>query len=108
MVRYGDTMVLVTAQSSAEPKDLDFLPLTCEYREKMASSGKIPGGFFRREARPTNKEILSSRLMDRPLRPLFPKGWRHETQVIATVYSYDPTCEPDVLANHWRIGCFGH
>jgi polyribonucleotide nucleotidyltransferase len=98
MVRYGDTMVLVTAQASAEPKDLDFLPLTCEYREKLASSGKIPGGFFRREGRPTNKEILSSRLMDRPLRPLFPKAWRHETQVIATVYSYDGTCEPDVLA----------
>lgn len=98
MVRYADTMVLVTAVASAEPKDLDFIPLTCEYREKHASSGKIPGGFFRREGRPTNKEILSSRLIDRPCRPLFPKDWRHETQVIATVYSFDLENEPDVLA----------
>lgn len=98
MVRYADTMVLVTAVASAEPKDLDFIPLTCEYREKHASSGKIPGGFFRREGRPTNKEILSSRLIDRPCRPLFPKDWRHETQVIATVYSFDMQNEPDVMA----------
>ncbi|MBK6759734.1 MAG: polyribonucleotide nucleotidyltransferase [Ignavibacteria bacterium] len=99
MVRYGDTMVLVAANSAAEPKpDLDFLPLTCEYREKQASSGKIPGGFFRREARPSNKEILASRLMDRPLRPLFPKDWRSEIQVIGTVYSYDLENEPDMLA----------
>jgi polyribonucleotide nucleotidyltransferase len=99
MVRFGDTMVLVAANASAEPKpDIDFLPLTCEYREKQASSGKIPGGFFRREARPSTKEILSSRLMDRPLRPLFPKEWRNDTQVIATVYSYDMENEPDVLA----------
>lgn len=99
MVRFGDTMVLVAANASAEPKpDIDFLPLTCEYREKQASSGKIPGGFFRREARPSTKEILSSRLMDRPLRPLFPKEWRNDTQVIATVYSYDMENEPDMLA----------
>jgi len=98
MVRYGDTMILVTAVASQEPKDLDFMPLTCEYREKHASSGKIPGGFFRREARPTTKETLSSRLIDRPLRPLFPNGWRYETQLIATVYSYDLENEPDVLA----------
>ena len=98
MVRYADTMILVTAVSSPEPKDLDFLPLTCEYREKHASSGKIPGGFFRREGRPTTKETLSSRLIDRPLRPLFPKEWRCETQIIATVYSYDMENEPDVLA----------
>jgi len=99
MVRYGDTMVLVAANSATEPKpDLDFLPLTCEYREKQASSGKIPGGFFRREARPSNKEILASRLMDRPLRPLFPKEWRSEIQVIGTVYSYDLENEPDMLA----------
>lgn len=98
MIRQGDTMVLVVATASAEPKDLDFLPLTCEYREKQAAAGKIPGGFFRREGRPTTKEILSSRLIDRPLRPLFPKGWRCETQVIASVYSYDGSNEPDVLA----------
>jgi polyribonucleotide nucleotidyltransferase len=98
MLTYGETMILVTANASAEPKpDIDFLPLTCEYREKLASSGKIPGGFFRREGRPTNKEVLSSRLMDRPLRPLFPKEWRNDTQVIATVYSYDMENEPDVL-----------
>lgn len=99
MVRLGDSMVLVTVVASPEPKpDIDFMPLTCDYREKQASSGKIPGGFFRREGRPTNKEVLSSRLMDRPLRPLFPKGWRCETQVIATVYSYDLENETDVLA----------
>lgn len=99
MVRYGDTMVLVTAQSAADARpDIDFLPLTCEYREKHASSGKIPGGFFRREGRPTTKEILSSRLIDRPCRPLFPKGWKYETQVIATVYSYDMENEADTLA----------
>ncbi|MBE2265173.1 MAG: polyribonucleotide nucleotidyltransferase [Flavobacteriales bacterium] len=99
MVRYADTMVLVTAVASADAKpDIDFLPLTCEYREKHASSGKIPGGFFRREGRPTNKEILSSRLIDRPCRPMFPKGWRNDTQVIATVYSFDMQNEPDVLA----------
>ncbi|MFN6113458.1 MAG: polyribonucleotide nucleotidyltransferase [Bacteroidota bacterium] len=99
MVTYGETMVLVTANASAEPKpDIDFLPLTCEYREKLASSGKIPGGFFRREGRPTTTEILTSRLIDRPLRPLFPKEWRNDTQVIATVYSYDMQNEPDVLA----------
>lgn len=81
MVRYADTMVLVTAVASADAKpDIDFLPLTCEYREKHASSGKIPGGFFRREGRPTNKEILSSRLIDRPCRPMFPKGWRNDTR----------------------------
>jgi polyribonucleotide nucleotidyltransferase len=99
MVRYGDTMVLVTAQSAADARpDIDFLPLTCEYREKHASSGKIPGGFFRREGRPTTKEILSSRLIDRPCRPLFPQGWKYETQVIATVYSYDMENEADTLA----------
>ncbi len=99
MVTYGETMVLVAANASAEPKpDIDFLPLTCEYREKLASSGKIPGGFFRREGRPTTTEILTSRLLDRPLRPLFPKEWRNDTQVIATVYSYDMENEPDVLA----------
>ncbi len=98
MVRYGDTMVLVTVCASAEPKDLDFLPLTCEYREKHASAGKIPGGFFRREGKPTDKEILSSRLIDRPCRPLFPKEWRNETQLIATVYSYDKENDSDVLA----------
>lgn len=99
MVRYGDTMVLVTAVANSDAKDVDFLPLTCDYREKQASSGKIPGGFFRREARPTTKEILASRLIDRPIRPLMPKDWRFETQLIATVYSYDQENESDVLAS---------
>lgn len=99
MVRYGDTMVLVTVCAAAEPKpDIDFLPLTCEYREKHASAGKIPGGFFRREGKPTDKEVLSSRLIDRPCRPMFPKEWRCDTQIIATVYSYDKENDSDVLA----------
>jgi polyribonucleotide nucleotidyltransferase len=99
MVRYGDSMVLVTAVANKDPKpDIDFMPLTCDYREKQSSSGKIPGGFFRREGKPTTKEVLSSRLIDRPLRPLFSKDWRCETQIIANVYSYDLENETDVLA----------
>lgn len=99
MVRFGDSMVLVTAVANQDPKvDIDFMPLTCDYREKQASSGKIPGGFFRREGKPTTKEVLSSRLIDRPLRPLFAKDWRCETQIIANVYSYDLENETDVLA----------
>ncbi len=98
MVRYGDTMVLVTATCGHTPKDLDFLPLTVEYREKLGSAGKIPGGFFKREGRPSEKEILSARLIDRPARPLFPKEWRHETQIVATVYSFDSEHDADTLA----------
>lgn len=98
MVRCNDTMVLVTAVASNEEKDVDFLPLQCEYRIKTASAGKIPGGFLKREARPTDTEVLASRLIDRPIRPLIPKSWRFETQVIATVYSAEPEVEPDVLA----------
>lgn len=99
MVRYGDSMVLVTAVAAQDARpDIDFMPLTCDYREKQASSGKIPGGFFRREGRPTTKEVLTSRLIDRPLRPMFPKYWRFETQIIASVYSYDLHNETDVLA----------
>ncbi len=98
MVRYADTMVLVTATCAPKPKELDFLPLTVEYREKLGSAGKIPGSFFKREGRPSEKEILSARLIDRPARPLFPKEWRHETQIVATVYSFDDNHEPDTLA----------
>ncbi len=98
MVRSGDTMVLVTAVASHEEKDVDFLPLQCEYRIKTASAGKIPGGFLKREARPSDSEVLTSRLIDRPIRPLIPKTWRFETQIIATVYSAEPDVEPDVLA----------
>lgn len=98
MVRYGDTMVLVTAVASAEVKDdQDFFPLQVEYREKTSAAGKIPGGFIKREGRPTEKEILSSRLIDRPIRPLFPESFMNETQVIAFVVSYDGENDADVL-----------
>ncbi len=99
VVRYADTMVLVTAVSAEEPSDnLDFFPLTVEYREKTFSAGKIPGGFIKREGRPSEKEILSARLIDRPIRPLFPDGYRHETQIIANVLSMDKENDADVLA----------
>jgi polyribonucleotide nucleotidyltransferase len=99
MVRYGDTMVLVTAVASTEVKeDQDFFPLQVEYREKTSAAGKFPGGFIKREGRPTEKEILSSRLIDRPIRPLFPENFMNETQVIAFVVSYDGQNDADVLA----------
>ncbi|HEY6174316.1 MAG TPA: polyribonucleotide nucleotidyltransferase, partial [Kofleriaceae bacterium] len=98
VVRCGDSMVLVTASGSAQPRDIDFMPLTCEYRENFYSSGKIPGSFFRREGRTTNDEILICRLMDRPIRPLFPKGWFIDTQIIANVVSFDKENPTDVLA----------
>jgi polyribonucleotide nucleotidyltransferase len=99
IVRYGDTAVLVTAQASGEDDPTgDFVPLTVEYREKYYAAGKIPGGFFKREARPTEKEILSARQVDRPVRPLFPKGWTRETQIIATVLSSDQENDSDTLA----------
>jgi polyribonucleotide nucleotidyltransferase len=98
VIRCGDSMVLVTAAGSAQPRDIDFMPLTCEYRENFYSSGKIPGSFFRREGRTTNDEILICRLMDRPIRPLFPKGWFIDTQIIANVVSFDRENPTDVLA----------
>ncbi|HEX5059093.1 MAG TPA: polyribonucleotide nucleotidyltransferase [Kofleriaceae bacterium] len=98
VVRCGDSMVLVTAAGSQQPRDIDFMPLTCEYQEKFYSSGKIPGSFFRREGRSTNAEILVARLMDRPVRPLFPKGWFIDTQIIANVVSFDKENATDVLA----------
>ncbi len=98
LVRDGDTAVLVTACAQKEPRDLPFLPLTCEYRENTYAAGKIPGGFFKREGRPTEKETLTCRLMDRPVRPLFPKGFRFETQIIALVLSAEPEINPDILA----------
>jgi polyribonucleotide nucleotidyltransferase len=98
MVRYGDTMVLVTVCAAEEPSPtVDFLPLSVDYREKSSAAGKIPGSFFRREGRPTDKEVLSARLIDRPCRPLFPKTWRYETQIIATVFSYDQEIDGDTL-----------
>jgi polyribonucleotide nucleotidyltransferase len=98
MVRYGDTMILVTAVASSEAMEgQDFFPLQVEYREKTSAAGKIPGGFIKREGRPTEKEILSSRLIDRPIRPLFPENFMNETQVIAFVVSYDGENDADVL-----------
>src|SRR5882672_508827 len=98
LARYGDTVVLVTACMSNKPNDRDFLPLTVDYREYTYSAGKIPGGFFKREGRPTEREILVSRLTDRPMRPLFPESWRNETQVNALVLSADSENDPDVIA----------
>jgi polyribonucleotide nucleotidyltransferase len=99
MVRYGDTMVLVTAVAAdSAPEGLDYFPLQVEYREKTSAAGKIPGGFIKREGRPTEKEILSARLVDRPIRPLFPDNFKNETQVIAFVFSYDGENDADVLA----------
>ena len=99
VVRSGDTVVLVTATMSATPREgIDFFPLTCDYEEKMFAAGKIPGGFFKREGRPGERATLTARLMDRPIRPLFPKGFRHDVQVIATVLSTDQENTPDILA----------
>src|SRR5262245_41840077 len=99
LVRFGDTVVLVTACAQKLPRaGADFLPLTVDYRENTYAAGKIPGGFFKREGRPNEKETLTSRLIDRPLRPLFPDGWHYETQVIALVLSADIEHDPDVLA----------
>ena len=99
VVRSGDTMVLVTACAAANPREgIDFLPLTVDYREYTYASGRIPGGFFKREGKPSEKEVLTSRLIDRPIRPLFPYGWRHETQIISLLLSADAENDSDVLA----------
>src|SRR3954469_17278719 len=99
IVRCGDTMVLVTASHAANPREgIDFLPLTVDYREYTYASGRIPGGFFKREGKPPEKEVLTSRLIDRPCRPLFASGWRYETQIIAMLLSADQDNDSDVLA----------
>src|SRR5688572_509746 len=99
IVRMGDTMVLVTACHASSPREgIDFLPLTVDYREYTYASGRIPGGFFKREGKATEKETLTSRVIDRPIRPLFPAGWSYETQVIAFVLSADTDHDSDVLA----------
>src|SRR5688572_13971004 len=99
LVRSGDTVVLVTACHAASAREgIDFLPLTVDYRENTYASGRIPGGFFKREGKPPEKEVLTSRLIDRPIRPLFPSGWRYETQIIALVLSADTENDSDVLA----------
>ena len=101
MVQYGGTVVLVTAVISKQPREggsIDFVPLTVEYQEKTYAAGKIPGGFFKREGRPSEKEVLTARLIDRPIRPLFPAGISHEIQVMALVLSHDGENDPDILA----------
>ena len=99
MVRYGDTVVNVTAVASKAPRpDIDFFPLSCDYEEKMYAAGKIPGGFIKREGRPSDQAILNSRLMDRPLSPLFPKGYFNDVQVVATVLSMDHDASSEFAA----------
>src|SRR5437762_6704015 len=99
LVRLGETVVLVAATAQANAREgIDFFPLTCDYQEKTFAAGKIPGGFFKREGRPSEKEILTSRLIDRPLRPLFPAGFYNEVQVIATVLSINPEVDSDIPA----------
>lgn len=99
LVRYGDTVVLVTATASAEPREgVDFFPLTVDYEEKMYAAGKIPGGFIKREGRPSSDAILCARLIDRPIRPLFPKGFRNDVQIVATVLSVEQDNAPELAA----------
>ena len=98
VVRMGNCMLLATVVSSQKPSPVDFLPLTIDYREKFASAGRFPGGFFKREARPSNQEILTMRLVDRVLRPLFPKNYHYETQVMIQLMSHDENVMPDSLA----------
>ncbi len=97
-VRYGDTVVLATVTASKDPKDLDFFPLTVNYEERFYAVGKIPGGFIKREGRPSEKAILASRLIDRPIRPLFPEGFRNDVQVVDIVMSVDQDCAPEMAA----------
>src|SRR6266566_6655596 len=99
IVRFGDSVVIVTAcRAPGVREGIDFLPLTVDYREYTYASGRIPGGFFKREGKPAEKEVLTSRCIDRPIRPLFPAGWRYETQIIALVLSADQENDTDVLA----------
>src|SRR6478736_4484889 len=99
VVRFGDTVVLATAVFSKEPKEnAEFFPLTVDYREPTYAAGRIPGGWFKREGRPTEKETLTSRLIDRPIRPLFPDGFHNDVQVVATTLSLDPEIDADIPA----------
>jgi len=98
VVRYGETVVLSTVTASSEPKDLDFFPLTVNYEERLYAVGKIPGGFIKREGRPSEKAILASRLTDRPIRPLFPEGFRNDVQIVNLVLSVDQDCSPEIAA----------
>ena len=94
----GETVVLVTVVAAREPSGRDFFPLTVDYEERTYAAGRIPGGFFKREGRPSEKAILTCRLIDRPIRPLFPEGFNNEVQVIATILSVDPEIDPDVVS----------
>ena len=98
VVSQGETMVLVAAAANDKPSTFDFFALTCDYRERTYAAGKIPGGYFKREARPTEHETLTARLIDRPIRPLFPKGFSHEVQIMCTVLSSDGEHDADILA----------
>src|ERR1700722_10993150 len=99
LAQYGDTIVLATVVSAYKSREkIDFLPLTVDYQERTFAAGKIPGGFFKREGRPSEKEILTSRLIDRSMRPLFPKGYDKETQIVVTVLSVDRDNDPDMLS----------
>ncbi len=99
LATYGETVVLAAVVAEKSPRPgLDFFPLTVNYQEKTFAAGKIPGGFFKREGRPSEKETLVSRLIDRPIRPLFVKGFKHETQVIVTVLAHDLENDPDIVA----------
>ncbi|HHT98958.1 MAG TPA: polyribonucleotide nucleotidyltransferase, partial [Acholeplasma sp.] len=95
LVRYGDTTILSVVTSKNEPSTGDFFPLMVIYQERLYAAGKIPGGFLRREGRPSEHETLTSRLIDRPIRPLFDEGFRNEVQIVNTVLSSDPTCPPE-------------
>src|SRR3546814_12651961 len=105
LARYGETVVLCTVVAAKTPRPgIDFFPLSVHYQEKTFAAGKIPGGFFKREGRPTEKEVLTSRLIDRPIRPLFVKGFKNETQVICTVLAPDLENDPDIVALVGEIG----
>ena len=104
LVQYGETVVLVTAVTADEKREgIDFVPLTVNYQEMTYAAGRIPGGFFKREGRPSDRETLISRFIDRPLRPLFPKGFQNETQIIATVLSADMDNDPSILGDDRSI-----
>jgi polyribonucleotide nucleotidyltransferase len=98
VVTCGDTMVLVAATSAPPRENIDYFPLSVDYREKLSAAGKFPGGFMKREGRPSTKEILTARMIDRPLRPLFPDGYFNEVQIMVTVISADQENDPDILS----------
>src|SRR5690606_23642616 len=106
-VQYGDTVVLVASATDKPRPGIDFFPLTCDYRERVAAAGKFPGGFIKREGRPTTKETLTARLMDRPIRPLFPEGFNDEVQIQAFVMSSDRQTDGDVLAMNGAAAALG-